>query len=211
MKHTRSVSCRWGLLRSCIEVVMLLLVAASPGAAAVEPTEKRPNILFALADDWAWPHAGVYGDKVVQTPTFDRVAADGMLFSHVFSVAPSCTPSRAAILTGQASHRLEESGNLWSILQKKYACYPDLLEAAGYHVGFSGKGWRPGSLEGSGRTRNPAGPSYADFATFLKSTPAGKPFCFWFGSRDPHRPYVQGSGAMSGMRLEDVFVPPFLP
>lgn len=210
MKHTRSVPCRGGLLRSCIQVVMLL-AAASPGAAASEPTEKRPNILFALADDWAWPHAGVYGDKVVQTPTFDRVAAEGMLFSHVFCVAPSCTPSRAAILTGQASHRLEESGNLWSILRKKYACYPDLLEAAGYHVGFTRKGWGPGSLEGSGRTRNPAGPSYKDFATFLDSVPSGKPFCFWFGSYDPHRPYVQGSGVMSGMRPESVVVPGYLP
>src|SRR6266852_2309820 len=167
MKHTQSVLSRWGRLRSFIEVVILLLAAASSGAAAPEPTQKPPNILFALADDWAWPHAGVYGDRVVQTPTFDRVAAEGMLFSHVFCVAPSCTPSRAAILTGQASHRLEESGNLWSILRKKYACYPDLLEAAGYHVGFTRKGWGPGSLDGSGRTRNPAGPSYKDFATFL--------------------------------------------
>src|SRR5437870_8072225 len=123
-----------------------LAVLAAPGVTVAEPAaDKRPNILFALADDWAWPHAGVYGDKVVQTPTFDRVAAEGMLFSHVFCVAPSCTPSRAAILTGQASHRLEESGNLWSILRKKYACYPDLLEAAGYHVGMTRKGWGPGS------------------------------------------------------------------
>jgi arylsulfatase A-like enzyme len=180
-------------------------------ATAASLAADRPNILFAMADDWAWPHAGVYGDKVVKTPTFDRVAREGMLFSHAFSVTPSCTPSRAAVLTGQTSHRLEESGNLWSILPKKFDTYPDLLEAAGYHVGLMGKGWGPGTLEGSGRDRNPAGPTYKDFETFLKSVPEGKPFCFWFGSRDPHRAYVKGSGVKSGMKLEDVVVPPYLP
>jgi arylsulfatase A-like enzyme len=139
------------------------------------------------------------------------VAKEGVLFSHAFCVAPSCTPSRAAVLTGQYSHRLEESGNLWSILRKKYQTYPDILEAAGYHVGLFGKGWGPGSLEGSDRTRNPAGPSYKDFATFLQSVPADKPFCFWFGSRDPHRDYVKGSGVKAGMKLDAVFVPPYLP
>lgn len=176
---------------------------------AAEPA--RPNILFAMADDWAWPHASIYGDKVVRTPTFDRVAREGILFTHAFSVTPSCTPSRAAVLTGQYPHRLEESGNLWSILQKKYDTYPDLLEAAGYHIGLMRKGWGPGSLEGSGRTRNPAGPDYKDFETFLKSVPDGKPFCFWYGSRDPHRAYVKGSGVKSGMNPADVFVPPYLP
>src|SRR5439155_901172 len=199
----------------CRPLVSLLavLILSSAGAprAADAPADRRPNILLCLADDWAWPHAGVYGDRVVKTPTFDRVAREGVLFSHAFCVAPSCTPSRAAVLTGQASHRLEESGNLWSTLRKKYDCYPDLLKAAGYHVGLTGKGWGPGSLEGSGRTRNPAGPTYKDFATFLRGVPPGKPFCFWFGSHDPHRPYVKGSGVRSGLKPEDVFVPPYLP
>jgi len=196
----------------CLLGAVVAVVGATGIASADEkPAVARPNILFALADDWSWPHAGVYGDTVVQTPTFNRVAREGMLFSHVFSVSPSCTPSRAAILTGQTIHRLEESGNLWSRLPKKFAGYPDLLEAAGYHIGLSGKGWGPGTLEGTGRTRNPAGPNFTDFAAFLKSVPADKPFCFWFGSRDPHRPYVPGSGVKSGMKLENVTVPPFLP
>src|SRR5581483_10285139 len=133
------------------------------------------------------------------------------LFSNVFCVSPSCTPSRSAVLTGQAIHRLEESGNLHSILRAQFTCYPDLLEAAGYQDGLSGKGWGPGRLEGSGRTRNPAGPNFKDFATFFKTVSPDKPFCFWYGSRDPHRAYVKGSGVQSGMRLEDVFVPPYLP
>jgi uncharacterized sulfatase len=192
-------------------VFLTLALAVGPGQVGEAPADKRPNILFAMADEWAWPHAGIYGDKVIKPPTFDRVAREGVLFSHVFCVAPSCTPSRAAVLTGQMSHRLEESGNLWSMLRKKYDCYPDLLQAAGYHVGLTGKGWGPGTLEGSGRTHNPAGPNYKDFETFLKSVPPGKPFCFWLGHRDPHRPYAKGSGAGSGMKLEDVSVPSYLP
>jgi len=181
---------------------------------AVSPADKaaeRPNILFAIADDWSWPHAGVYGDKVVKTPVFDRVAAEGVLFSHAFCSAPTCTASRGAILTGQAIHRLEEGGNLHSILREKFKVYPDLLEAAGYFVGCTGKGWGPGSLEGSGRTRNPAGPGFKSFKEFLDRVPEDKPFCFWFGSTNPHRPYEQGSGLEAGMNPDDAVVPPFLP
>jgi len=172
---------------------------------------ERPNILFCIADDWGWPHAGAYGDNVVKTPTFDRVAAEGVLFTNAFCASPSCTPSRGAILTGQAVHRLEEGGNLHSILQTKFEVYPDLLEAAGYFIGLQGKGWGPGRLEGTGRTRNPAGPNFKSFEQFLQSVPQGRPFCFWFGSTDPHRPYEKGSGVGSGMKLEEVRVPPFLP
>ncbi len=187
---------------------LLLALLGVPPAGAAE-ADSRPNILFALADDWSWPHAGVYGDPVVKTPTFDRVAREGVLFTHTFCASPSCTPSRGAILTGQAIHRLEAGGNLWSYLPKKFAVYPDLLESAGYVVGFTRKGWGPGSLEGSGR--NPAGPNFKTFEEFFKTVPADRPFCFWFGSTDPHRPYVKGSGVKSGMRPEDVVVPPSLP
>jgi arylsulfatase A-like enzyme len=171
----------------------------------------RPNILFCLADDWAWPHAGAYGDKVVKTPAFDRVAREGVLFTHAFSAAPSCTPSRAAMLTGQSPHRLEEGGNLHGFLPKRFPVYPNLLENAGYVVGFTGKGWGPGNFQAGGRTRNPAGPGFKDFKAFLKTVPTDKPFCFWFGSHDPHRPYDKGSGVAAGMNPRDVIVPPFWP
>ena len=104
------------------------MVGSRPDLAA----EKRPNILFCLADDWGWPHAGAYGDKVVRTPAFDRIAREGALFTAAFCAAPSCTPSRAAMLTGQAPHRLEEGGNLHGFLPQRFAVYPDLLEQAGY-------------------------------------------------------------------------------
>ncbi len=184
---------------------------ATDGHNPQETGQRPPNILFCIADDWSWPHASVAGDKVVKTPTFDRVVREGVLFQNAFVTAPSCTPSRGSIVTGQWHWRLEEGGNLWSTLPAKFAVYPDLLEKAGYHVGVTRKGWGPGQPQPGGRTRNPAGPAYKDFNAFLAARPEGKPFCFWFGSNDPHRPYEWQSGVKSGMRPQDVKVPACLP
>lgn len=175
------------------------------------PARQRPNIVLAIADDWSAPHAGAYGDTTVATPVFDRIAREGVRFTHAFTAAPSCTPSRAALLTGQAVHRLEEGGNLHGFLPKRFAVYPDLLEKAGYVVGFTGKGWGPGRFEPGGRERNPAGPQFKNFDEFIQRRPAGRPFLFWFGSNDPHRPYEEGTGARSGLKPASVKVPPFLP
>jgi arylsulfatase A-like enzyme len=178
----------------------------SRGAAA-----ERPNIVFAIADDLSWLHTGASGDRIVKTPTFDRVAAEGVRFTNAFCCSPSCTPSRGGILTGQDIWRLKDGGNLWSTLSKEFAVYPDLLASAGYHIGLTGKGWGPGDFKPGGWTRNPAGPAYPNFDAFFQSVPNGRPFCYWFGSQDPHRPYDPGSGRASGMRIEDVQVPPWLP
>jgi len=183
----------------------------STGAQSTGGRQRLPNILFCIADDWSWPHASGVEDPVVRTPTFDRVVREGVRFRNAFVTAPSCTPSRGSIVTGQWHWRLEEGGNLWSTLPAKFAVYPDLLEKAGYHVGVTRKGWGPGQPQPGGRTRNPAGPAYKDFNAFLAARPEGKPFCFWFGSNDPHRPYEWQSGVKSGMRPQDVKVPACLP
>ena len=181
------------------------------GGSGSDGRNPRPNILFAIADDWSWPHCGVGGDPVVKTPVFDRVAREGVLFRHAFVSSPSCTPSRGAIATGQWHWRLEDGANLHSTLAAKFPVYPDLLEAAGYHVGYTRKGWGPGRVEPGGRTRNPAGPRYKDFDAFLKARPEGAPFCFWFGSHDPHRGYKKGSGKARGMDPSKVKVPACFP
>jgi N-sulfoglucosamine sulfohydrolase len=188
------------LIAACLAILVATVNAAD-----------RPNILFCIADDWGWPHAGIAGDPVVKTPAFDRVAREGVLFTHAFSAAPSCTPSRAAILTGQAPHRLAEGGNLHGFLPKRFPVYTDLLENAGYVVGVTRKGWGPGNFQAGGRTRNPAGNNFRNFDEFLKTVSADKPFCFWFGSQDPHRPYEKGSGLASGLNPSDVIVPFYLP
>lgn len=192
-------------------LLCLLIALLFPFAATAQEKKQRPNILILIADDWSWPHAGMYGDKVVKTPNIDKVARDGMLFHRAYCVSPSCTPSRGAVLTGQWVHRLKEGGNLWSVLPIEFDTLPDILARLGYFSGHTRKGWGPGSIEGTTRTHNPAGPKFNDFAQFLKALPPDRPFCFWFGSTDPHRPYTAGSGKQAGLKMDDVKVPPFFP
>jgi N-sulfoglucosamine sulfohydrolase len=196
-------------LRILASVLGVLVMAAPAGSQRA--TLQRPNILVIIADDWGHPHAGAYGDRVVRTPTFDRIARQGTLFRNAFAAAPSCTPSRAALLTGRAPHELAEGGNLWGTLPARFDVYPDLLEGSGYVAGHTRKGWGPGHVEAGGRRRNPAGPAFPSFDAFYAQLPAGTPFVFWFGSSDPHRPYEPGSGAASGLKTESLRVPGYLP
>ena len=173
----------------------------------------RPNILFCIADDWGWPHAGAYGDKVVKTPAFDRLARKGVLFENAFVSSPSCTPCRNSILTGQHFYRLKEGANLWSTLDVNIPVYPLILEAAGYHVGYWRKSWGPGYLEKGGYIdAHPVVKEYSrGFKQFLDARKPNQPFCFWLGADDPHRPYKKGSGRKSGIPVDKIQVPDFYP
>jgi len=160
---------------------------------------------------------------------FDRVAKEGVLFTHAYTAAPQCSPCRAAILTGRNIWQLEEAGTHNSYFPKKFQVFPDILEANGYFVGYTGKGWGPGNWKDAGWKRNPAGPEYSgktltppasgisnkdyagNFEDFLKQRPKNQPFFFWFGCHEPHRKYNKGVGIKSGKKLEDVDVPAFLP
>lgn len=187
----------------------MLLLSVPPDGVTAAPAPKRPNILFLFADDWAWPHASCLGGAVIRTPVFDRIAREGVLFRNAHSAAPSCSASRASILTGQWPWRLREGADLWSLIPPKFDVYPDLLEKAGYFVGKTGKGYGPGS--DAGRPRNAAGPDFRNFDAFLVALPKEKSFCYWFGSHQPHRPYVPDSGVKQGMDPAKVVVPPYLP
>ncbi|MDX9753762.1 MAG: sulfatase, partial [bacterium] len=205
-----------------------LMILISPKGSRAQNT-KRPNVLFAIADDQSFPHAGIYGSRMVQTPAFDRVAREGVLFTDAYASAPQCSPNRATILTGRPIWQLEEAGTHASLFPSKFQVYPDLLEQAGYHIGYTGKPWSPGNWKDGGWSRNPAGPDYnrrslqrptsgiakndyaGNFEDFLAARPADTPFCFWYGASEPHRGYEPGSGLKAGKRLDDAEVPPFLP
>jgi N-sulfoglucosamine sulfohydrolase len=192
-------------------------------------TETRPNILFCISDDQSYAHTGANGDPVVQTPAFDRIAREGLRFTHAFCDAPTCGPSRSAILTGQHIWRLEEAGNIHSTLPAKFATYTELLGKAGYAVGYTGKGWSPGRIEAGGRKSNPAGEPFfrqnqkppfkgisatdyaGNFQDFLKQVPENQPFCFWLGTSEPHRGYQPGAGKLTGKDSAKAVVPPIFP
>ena len=194
----------------------------------VQARADRPNILFAISDDQSFPHASAYGYPAIYTPAFDRVAREGVLFSNAFTASPGCSPSRASILTGRYPWQNEHAGTHASLFASKFATYPALLRQAGYHVGYTGKGWGPGNFVEGGFSENPAGQAYnirsddapegirttdyaASFAGFLKARKQDQPFCFWFGASEPHRSFGEGIGVAHGGRLADVVVPAFLP
>lgn len=168
--------------------------------------EERPNILFCMADDWGWPHAGAYGDDVVNTPHFDQIAEDGVLFEHAYISSPSCSPSRNAIITGQQFYRLGQGANLHSTLDTKYPNFMMLFREAGYKIGHHRKSWGPGNYKAGGYDEHPCGPSI-EFSEFINKK-GDQPFCFWLGTSDPHRPYPDGYGDVP---YEDIQVPEFLP
>jgi N-sulfoglucosamine sulfohydrolase len=121
--------------------------------AALGAEAKRPNILFLFADDWgryASCYAKVDGpgtlNDVIQTPNFDRLAREGVLFKNAHVTAPSCTPCRSSLLSGQYFFRT----HLGAILRGAHwddsiPAYPLLLRAAGYHIGKTYKVWSPGT------------------------------------------------------------------
>lgn len=95
-----------------LRVFLLLLAAAGGGTLhAAETAAGRPNILFILTDDQGWPTLGSYGNRLVPTPHLDRLAAEGMRFTAAY-VMPQCTPTRAALLTGQHTAR----NGMWHVI-----------------------------------------------------------------------------------------------
>jgi N-sulfoglucosamine sulfohydrolase len=197
------------LMATSLMPASLMAVEAQEATNTNRPRGERPNVLFAIADDWGWPHAGAYGDQVVQTPTFDRLAREGVLFQHAFVSAPSCTPSRGAILTGMWHWRLRAAANLWSVFPDDLTIFPELLEEGGYEVGCTGKHWGPGKTQSPGRRL--AGQTFANFPDFMHQRDANKPFFFWLGSLDPHRPYELGSGERQGIDAARIVPPACLP
>ena len=200
----------------------LVLVFFSTGSQSLAD---RPNILFVISDDQSYPHASAYGCRGIRTPGFDRVAKEGVLFRTCISGSPGCSPSRATVLTGRYHWMLEHAGTHASKFDKKYATFPDLLEKAGYWVGYTGKGWGPGfANDASGKPRKITGQAWqkqkakpparaisnndyaGNFAEFLAAAKLGKgsPWAFWYGATEPHRGYEAGVGRRMSKKLSDI-------
>jgi N-sulfoglucosamine sulfohydrolase len=219
-------------------IVMLALLLHSASTQTVDSVEPsaadRPNILFVIADDASRDSMGIYGSTYVETPHFDRIAREGVLFTQAYNCNPKCAPARACLLTGRYSWQLQEACNHNPFLSNRWAFYPFLLEDAGYCVGYTGKGWGPGEFSGYDASKsrdklNPAGHPFQDkklkppykginnidyagnFEDFLAQLPGEKPFCFWFGTKEPHRGYGKDNWKLDGRDLSKVTVPAYYP
>jgi N-sulfoglucosamine sulfohydrolase len=206
---------------NCFLKSLVLLVALCNSISAAETP--RPNILFCIADDWGL-HAGAYNTRWVKTPAFDRIAREGLLFQNAYTPMAKCAPSRAIVLTGRHLWQNEEAGNHLAYFPKNFKSWPEVLTEKGWHTGITGKGWGPGiakDAEGKSRlltgkpfdnrkatptTKKVSATDYAsNFTDFLDSAPPDAPWCFWYGSQEPHREYEFQSGATKGgKKLTDI-------
>lgn len=213
-------------------IIYFLLVLGLMGCN--QPTEKKtakPNILFCIMDD-ASPHMSAYGCKWSNTPAFDRLADQGILFTNAYTPNAKCAPSRAIVITGRNSWQLEDAANHVTNFPKKFKTFPEVLRENGYVTAKTGKGWGPGDPgEIDGKPRALIGDSYnsiktkpwangmssedytSNFDKFLDNVNEGDPWFFWFGAREPHREYEYGSAhRVAGKNVTDIdSVPSFWP
>ena len=160
----------------------------------------------------------------MKTPAFDRIAREGLLFRNAYTPMAKCAPSRAIVLTGRHLWQNEEAGNHMAVFPVKLKSWPEVLMDKGWHVGISGKGWGPGlANDAAGKPRLITGQRYekrkaeppakamgttdyaANFLDFLDAAPPDAPWCFWYGSTEPHRVYEFQAGVNKGGKaLSDI-------
>lgn len=188
----------------------------------------RPNVLFCFSDDWG-RYAGIYRDAarpgmndVIHTPALDAIGRRGVVFNNAFVSAPSCTPSRAAVVTGMPFYRCGTNAFLRSREYgpahdpyKDLPGFSELLVKDGYHVMHWGKttnktaGRRDrkhdlpinhfsqavsASPDKEARKKEIFSFVRANFRKFLDNNPDDKPFFYWFGPHNSHRQWTRGSG-----------------
>jgi arylsulfatase A-like enzyme len=119
--------------------------------------EKKPNIIYILADDLGYGDLGCYGQKKIQTPCIDKMAEEGMLFTHQYGGAPVCGPSRACLMTGMHQGSGYIKGNPVKgndiPLRKQDVIIPEILKKKGYETACIGK-WGLGNKGTSGYPTN---------------------------------------------------------
>jgi arylsulfatase A-like enzyme len=151
MKHARlkrrlhsRAGIRWSQL---VAMAIFLCLAHATGA-----QQKQPNIILLVSDDTGWGDLGAYGGgegRGAPTPNFDRLSAEGMTF-YSFYAQPSCTPGRAAMITGRHPNR---SGMTTVSFQGQGGGLPhaewtlaSVLKLGGYQTFFAGK-WHLGEAD----------------------------------------------------------------
>lgn len=206
--------------KSLFSITVLGLAAGitASGAGKVKTTAK-PNIIYILADDLGYGELGCYGQKRIETPNIDKLAASGIRFTQHYSGAPVCAPSRCVLLTGKhmghsfirGNDEWAERGNVWDYkamiadstlegqrpLPENEITIAQMLKTAGYTTGIVGK-WGLGAPQ-------------------TNSIPNKKGFDFFFGYncqrqahtyypihlyKNEHRVYLGNDTVVPGTKLD---------
>ena len=215
-----------------IQFLGFLLINPSNLLKAQSKKLDRPNILLFVFDDASYAHFSANGCKWINTPGYDLVAKEGILFKNFYTPNAKCAPSRASMLTGLYPWQLKEAGNHISRFPTKIKVFTETLKENGYTIGHTGKPWGPGTAKtADGKNRELTGTPYqkrlttaptaaisktdytANFSDFLNDAGKAKPWFFWCGGWEPHRPYAYKSGINYGKKTTAMIdrVPAYLP
>lgn len=106
--------------------------------------QQRPNVVLIVTDDQGWWDVGAYGNKSIETPVMDRLAREGVRFTH-FYVSPVCTPTRATLMTGRYYQRTGAIDTYKGRrnLHLEEVTLGDMFQKQGYRTGLVGK-WHLG-------------------------------------------------------------------
>src|SRR5262245_45575564 len=125
---------------SCVLIIVLLTTSTASHtrtSSAISAAKKQPNIIWLILDD-ASLTLGCYGDAQAITPNMDRLAREGTRFTHAFTHAPVCAPSRSGLVTGMYATTIG-SHHMRSKLINPPETFMSLLRKAGYYVAWPGK------------------------------------------------------------------------
>src|ERR1044071_687037 len=127
-------------LRQTWALLVIAVASAITWPSHAATPESRPNMIFLLADDLRWDALGYTGNRIVQTPHIDRLAARGVMFRNHFVTTSICNVSRASIFCGQYARRHGITDFATPFTAEQWSrTYPALLRKAGYRTGFIGK------------------------------------------------------------------------
>jgi arylsulfatase A-like enzyme len=144
----------------------LLFAALLPAVAA-----DRPNLIWIMADDLGWGDLGCYGQKVIATPNLDRMAAEGLRFTHYYAGATVCAPSRSVLMTGLHHGHTRVRGNAGQTnpaaqaLKQGDVTVARVLQKAGYKTALIGK-WGLGNV-GAAESGLPRKQGFDEFYGYL--------------------------------------------
>jgi len=132
-------------MKILLVLITLIVPTITMSVIADEIKNKKPNIVFILADDHRWDYLSVMDHPFIETPNIDSIANEGVLFDNAFVTSSLCSPSRASFLTGQypQQHGVQNNFTVWD---NKNITYFEPLKAAGYATAFIGKWHMPGGL-----------------------------------------------------------------
>ena len=172
------------------------LLAGLP-AVALRAQPRPPNFLVIVADDHGWNDLGCYGHPVARTPNLDRMAADGVRFTHCYTTAPLCSPGRGAVMTGLYPHVSGVTHLVQGDQAAQLSLRPDLwtfakgLKQLGY-VNAAARKWH---LSTSGALPHGFDYEFPSRQTYLEESEAfleqrhDRPFCLYFCPNHTHRPF----------------------